>query len=721
MKLGEFTDGGKHFRIHTPFTPTPWVNKLFNDEIHVDITQRMQGGGYVIQPDFTSEKFNRDENRFYLNVNGKPYELFRNQGVNYSCVHSLAKTEITETFSELTVKASVFVPVRGKQIFWTVAVTNNSKQKINAALFSLFPFYNPGYMSYEARYNENGNFINFTGFPYYVKYEDKAQMEEKVRIRYIMSDVKVASYECNCQRFYGCDDRSVIPAAVITGKCENAAGVLEDCVGVMQHSLSLEAYETKTINILLGIESDMEDIIGISKSFPDFNAELKKVEELWDKRCECFMLDTPDLELNYLTNYWLKKQLTYFARLNRGGPYCPVRNQLQDYLGYAILDSEAAFQLAIRVVARQKHNGYLKQYYNTNNTPEQGLCLMEHSDSYVWLIICLIEIIERTGNPEYYNYPVGYIDSSIEEPVIVHLKKAAHYMSTQTGPHGLCLILDGDWNDPVNGPGHLGRGESTWNSMALCYAIRRLNEIDYDDTLEKFRVRLEEAINRHCWDGEWYIAGISDNGIPYGCHHDKEAQKFLNTQTWAIISGVAKGERLRKTAATIESMKVPFGYTLIDPPFSEYNPVWGRVSLKMRGTTENGSVYCHAVMFKALADCMRGDGNTARDTILSILPSNSQNPPEKNLQIPTCYSNYYFGYKDENFGRSSCHYRTGTVAWHFWVVLEHMMGMRTSTANGISVKPCLPDAWKNATLVRKFAGETYSLVFNDGIPELRKL
>lgn len=719
MKYGHFTDGGKAFIVETPFTPTPWTNKLFNDDYQIDITQRLQGGGKLMFKNYSWKLFNEEDNRFYININGDSYALCRGEGDYYSCEHRLYQTEVTEKFGDITVKLRIFIPVKGQREYWTVTVENNANKQADVSVFTVFPFLNPGYMSHSGRYDESGHYIYYTGFPYYVKYDDKEAKEKNIRFQYVISDCEPTSYECNKQRFWGCDDSSVMPSAVLNNKCSNAPCELEDCVAAMQHSFNVGAKETKSVNIILGIEKSKEAIDKISESFPDFNAELDAVKKLWENRCSCFMIETPDTELNYLTNYWLKRQLVFFARLNRGGCYCPMRNQLQDYLGYVMIDPEDALERALKIVERQHHDGFLKQYYTTDGSPEQNLCFMRHSDAYIWFIICLIEVVEKNNDLSLYQMKIGYSDSPVKESLITHLKKAAHYMSTQIGEHGLCLMLDGDWNDPVNGPGRLGKGESTWNSMALCYAIERLNEIEFDDTLDKFRKGLMENINKYCWDGEWYVAGINDEGKPYGSRNDKEAQKFLNAQTWSIISGVATGERREKVLETIESMGNKFGYVLIDPPFSEYNPIWGRVSIKMRGTTENGSVYCHSVMFKVFADCICGNGDAARDTIMRLLPTNPEHPVEESLQIPIYYSNYYFGYNDENYGRSSCHYRTGTVAWHFWVILEYIFGLKLSASNGAELKPCLPKEWQNVKLTRRFGNKTYQLTVSDGNADLK--
>lgn len=715
MEYGYFSDGGKAYVVTTPFTPSPFTNKLFNDEYQIDISQRMEGAGICMAPDYSSRVHKDSDNHFYVTYEGKPYVLCRGNGISYECEHRLHQTVLTERFEDFEVKIRVFVPTCGQRELWTVTLKNLGKDTAEISTFAAFPF-GETTMQCEARGDAERHFIYRTGYPWYWRYDDYEKSKANIKFDYIISNIKPTSYECDRLRFFGSDYTEGLPAAVLSGTCINGSYEQDRTapMGVTHHRFLIASNETASVSFQIGSERSLEALYDIADNFPDVEAECECVKRLWEDRCSTLMIQTPEKELNYLTNYWFKRQLTYFARLNRGGTYCPVRNQLQDYLGYAMIDPEDALKRAMKILELQHLNGYLKQYHNTDGAPDAKLCLMNHSDSYIWLIICLIEVIEKTGNKENYYLPVGYKDSPLKEPIITHLFKAARYMSTQLGEHGLCLMLDGDWNDPVNGPGRNGKGESGWNSMAFVYALERLLKVQYDDHLAFVRKSLIDAINTHLWDGEWYAAGINDDGIPYGVHTDKEAQKFLNTQTWAIIAGVAKGERLNKVVNTIESMKVPFGYLLIDPPFSEYSPIWGRVSVKQRGTTENGSVYCHSVMFKILGDCMRGDGNKAVETLMSLLPTNPQHSPEWSRQIPIYYSNYYFGYKDENFGLSSYHYRTGTVAWHFWTLLEYIIGFRTSASHGIELKPCLPNAWKEIKVVRRYSNKTYTVNIRDG-------
>ena len=54
------------------------------------------------------------------------------------------------------------------------------------------------------------------------------------------------------------------------------------------------------------------------------------------------------------------------------------------------------------------------------------------------------------------------------------------------------------------------------------------------------------------------------------------------------------------------------------------------------------------------------------------------------------------------------------MAWHVWTLLEYVFGLRMSATGGVTCKPCLPKAWKNAKLTRRFAGKTYTLTVTDG-------
>lgn len=111
-------------------------------------------------------------------------------------------------------------------------------------------------------------------------------------------------------------------------------------------------------------------------------------------------------------------------------------------------------------------------------------------------------------------------------------------------------------------------------------------------------------------------------------------------------------------------------------------------------------------MFKALGDCISQDTAAAYDAVLRTLPTNPENPTEKNLQLPLFVPNYYFGIENENFGKSSCNYGTGTTAWLIWVMVKHILGIKI-TVDGISAKGTVPPLLKGTEVEYRLKGKNY--------------
>ncbi len=704
-KYGEFTKNGG-FLIKQPDTPTLWENKLFNDEYVLNITQRLEGKGCTVK-NYNQTGIIDFGRRFYFRANGEAVRLFCGCAGKYTALYETDKMTVCEENDTCKIKAEVTVPEKGKTELWKFTVENKTERDLKFDLFCFFPFVNNGPMGGESKLSENKKYMIKFSFPYHVRYEDKEKAEKNDGYVFIAASDEIRSFDGSAQSFYGSDNKEAMPRAVKSGRCSNTKGQGDMLDAAFQFTETAAAKDIHTITLVVGSAANKEAAEAVSRNMPDFDAAYKKAAKYRAEHFCGYNIETKDNAINALFNRWLPKQLVYLARLNRGGVYCPVRNRLQDALGYSILDPEGAFKIGLEILKRQHYNGFLKQWYMTDGSPEKDLCKMNHSDACIWLVLCITEIINNCGDISLFDKKVPYMDSDKEESVLTHLKKAVKYMYSRRGAHGLCLMLDGDWTDPINGAGRKGKGESVWNSMALIYAINNFTKIFPDEEFSKIADELKDAINACCWDGEWYIAGFDDNKTPFGGKKDEEGKLFLNTQTWAVISGTVPQKNMDALLKSIDRLKVPFGWLLFDKPFSRWNETWGRISLKQAGTTENGSVYCHATMFKALADCIRENKEAALDAVLRTLPINPENPPEKNLQLPLYVPNYYFGIKNENFGKSSCCYSTGTTAWIIWLAVKHILGIRTSVL-GICKDEKIPKALEGTKIMRKFKGKEYN-------------
>ncbi|MBW4084603.1 3-O-beta-D-glucopyranosyl-beta-D-glucuronide phosphorylase [Paenibacillus sp. S150] len=719
---GYFKDQGKRYVITTPRTPARWFNYLFNDTYYMEVSQTGQGDSVAFQP--RNRTFTRGFRYFYIkdqetgNAWSPMYQPLKTEPEAYECIHGLGATEIRSRYKDIETSVHVFVPMKGQQEIWTVTLTNTGAKPRDLSLFTAFALENGGVMGSKCEFDEELQILSAFSFPYHVTYEQKAGCDDHTNHVYVYSDRPVDSYDCSQRAFFGGDDIYELPAAVQNGSCSGRRAEAEHPLGALQQAVALQPGEQAVSRFVVGCAQSPEEIRRSKAELAakGYDSLRRETEAYWERISGTFRVATPDANVDAFMNVWLKKQIVMQTRTNRMSNYCPIRNQLQDALGYALIDPSGAAEYMISVLKGQETGGFIQQWIMTDGSPPKHLCLLNHTDGPVWLIICMTALLNQCGDAELLHRQVGFKDSSESASIYKHLLLAADYMASATGAHGLCLMGDGDWNDPINGPGRLGRGESAWNTMALAYAVQallpfceQLGDTDSEQHLRSIAGRLADAVNSTCWDGGWYVAGFDDYGKPFGTAQDEEGKLFLNTQTWAVMSGIAGGERLDKCLAAIDSLNTPFGPRLLEPPFRGWNPKWGRISLKLAGATENGSVYCHASMFKAFADCIAGRGAEAWETISRTLPTHPDNPPESNGQVPIFVPNYYFGLADSpNYGKSSHHVSTGTVGWMLWTTLEYALGIR-ATAGGLVIDPCIPAGWPEYRVERKFRTATYRI------------
>lgn len=678
--IGEFKQDGRVYEIESPITPRNWSNKLFNDRYLLELNSQMQGSSQTFENFMPALQIPAERHFYILNrENDKVfcplYAPLRTKAEKYIRRYGLFFDEAQSENDGIKTLITAFVHECEQKEYWRVILENTGDKELNISFFTAFSMDIRSYMGSHCHYEEKGNFIYRYSFPGHALYEDKAKLDSAVKVAYMTCDEKPHSYDTNKFRFYGCEDTGEYPLALINKMCANSCTQGEEgMIAAMEHRILLKPGMKKTLYFSAGAAVEKEDIRQVSQS--EYDTEFENISLLWEKRCNVYKFNSGNENIDTLSNYWLKKQLTFMTRTNRFYFSSPVRNELQDIMGYAFVDKKDAIERIRKIMQRQRLDGYIKQWNFHNGAPEFGLAALRLSDAPIWLMICSIEVITHIiKDNSLYEEKAAYKDCDTQESFYEHLKRAAMFMSSESelGEHGICLMRDGDWTDPINAVGRKGRGESVWNTMALIYAIKELCKIFPDEELLARAQMLKENINKHCWDGEWYLAAIDDDGRKVGTNEDEEGKILINPQTWAIISGVAEGERLEKIRKHIESMKTDFGYKLSHPPFTKWNEKFGKISIKQLGALENGSVYCHGTMFKAFADFLIGDNRSVLECIENTLPTNPKNPNEINLQLPLYASNYYFGVENENYGRSSCAYGTGTTAWI--LVLLGRMGM----------------------------------------------
>lgn len=722
MEYGHFIDGGKRYEVLTPQTPAAWGNPLFNDTYYMELDQMLQGSGQMVK-DYNRFACICKERYFYLadrqsgevwNPNfaplGREYDT-------YSCVHGLWNTELKSSWQGIETGIMALVPQSGTRELWSVSIQNRSEEVREISLYTMFGFYDHGVMGGECVYDDEMQVILKYAFPYHTLYKEKEKAEKEKAYFYFFSDRKPDSYDMSSRRFFGNQGIMGVPQGIKNGTLSGIRGEAEDFCGALAFHFCLQKGEQLTVCFEAGAAVTKEEVFGRRQTFDKntMTEEMQRVQNDCGKMTGTFYMETPDENLNAFGNYWLKKQITLLTRQNRGSSYCPVRNQLQDAMGYAMIAPKEAGVYFMDVVRLQRKDGSIRQWHDTTGAAPRGLCLLNHTDGPVWLAICTETYIRQNGAGHLLSQRIPYSDGD-DGTLMEHMTQALFYLFENVGVHGLCLMGDGDWNDPINGVGRNGKGESVWLSMALVYAVNQLLPYLGADSQEYRQLyaaaeNMKRVVNEYAWDGRWYAVAIHDDGRLVGGSDDR---LFLNTQTWAVLSDIADEKKKQVLTEALERLKTPFGPLILYPPFDGWDARWGRISVKKSGTTENGSVYCHASMFLAYAQAKERDADGLYETIWRTLPTNAENMPAQNGQIPTYLPNYYYGLREsDNFGRSSRHYGTGTAAWMMMLVIEELLGAKASV-DGLCIQPLLPEKWDRFTYRRQYREAVYEILVRRG-------
>lgn len=271
----------------------------------------------------------------------------------------------------------------------------------------------------------------------------------------------------------------------------------------------------------------------------------------------------------------------------------------------------------------------------------------------------------------------------------------------------------------MNMVGYQGRGVSGWLTVAAAHAMQLWAGVCEDSgrpaAAQRWRAaaqQLNDAANRHLWDGDWFARGITDDDVVFGVKADTEGRIYLNPQSWALLSGAASAEQRARMLAAIEAqLDTPHGVSMFAPPYSRMRDDVGRVTQKHPGSAENGAVYNHAASFyvHALYGC--GEGDRAFSALRRMIPGPDEADLLQRGQLPVFIPNYYRGAHQQlprTAGRSSQLFNTGTAAWAYRCVIEGLCGLR-GTAQGLRVAPQLPSHWDRLDAEREFRGAQFTL------------
>ncbi len=304
-----------------------------------------------------------------------------------------------------------------------------------------------------------------------------------------------------------------------------------------------------------------------------------------------------------------------------------------------------------------------------------------------------------------------------------HCRRAIDSFWTRLSPHGVPRIGAGDWNDGLSHIGRRHRAESVWLALFLVGILDGWVELEgrrpqpnraAETRYRREAAKMRRAVNRHFWDGAWYLGATKDSGEPVGSRRNREGRIYLNSQTWAILHDVAPPARRRKLLRSLERhLYRKYGPLLLAPAYRTPDPDIGYLTRYSPGSRENGGLYTHAGAWAIQAECAAGRPEMAWKLYQSFCPVRRGMDPELYRVEPYVTPGNVDGPDSPHFGRGGWTWYTGSAAWLFRVSTEWILGVRP-TWEGLLVRPCLPKHWRGFRMTRRFRGSTYQITVRTG-------
>ncbi len=263
---------------------------------------------------------------------------------------------------------------------------------------------------------------------------------------------------------------------------------------------------------------------------------------------------------------------------------------------------------------------------------------------------------------------------------------------------------------------NLGGGESAMVSFmhywALQIFIDSANQLKKLEDVKKYSdiaAKVKKACEEQLWDGEWYLRGFTKKGIKIGTKESDEGKIFLNSQSWAVYSGVASDDRAVKCMDAVDKhLYSKYGLHLLWPAYSQPDDDIGYVTRVYKGIKENAAIFSHPNPWAVIAECKLGRGNRAMKFYDAILPYNQNDIIETRQAEPYSYCQFIMGKDHTAHGRARHPWLTGSAGWFYTAATKYILGIQPAY-NGLKIDPCVPSDWKEFEVIRKWRGATYNI------------
>ncbi len=756
MRYGFFDDKNKEYVIDKVNTPAPWTNYIGVNDMCAVLSQT--AGGYVF---YKSPQYHRitrfranapidrpghyvylrdDDTGEYWSISWQPVAKDLNKA-KYECRHGLSYSKFSCDYKEISARQTIFIPLDEPVELWDVALKNNGGTPRNLSVYSYLEF------SFHHIDMDNQNFqmsLYASGSSYADGIIENDLYYEELGYQWFTSSFAPDGFDCLRDSFLGTYRDESNPIAVETGKCSGSFEKTGNHCAALQKKIVLQPGEEVRLAFMLGegkrdaavpVREKYSNPANIDKAFSDLAA-------FWDKKMSQLQVNTPNQGMNTSLNIWNLYQSEVNIMFSRFASFIEVggrtglgyRDTSQDAMTIPHSNPAKCRKRIIELLRGLTNEGYglhlfqpewfdpeLKGKQQTFKSPTviptPSRSDMIHgikdacSDDALWLIPAISEYIKETAEISLLDEVVTYADGG-EDTVYQHMMRILDFSDRQVGPTGICKGLRADWNDCLN----LGGGESAMVSFLHYWAIRQFLDLSRFvgkttevDKYEAMAAKVKKACNDNLWDGEWYIRGITASGRKIGTHEDEEGKVHMESNTWAVFSGVADPERAKKAMDSVDKyLYTKYGLMLNAPSYTKNDDEIGFVTRVYPGVKENGSIFSHPNPWAWCAEATLGRGDRAMKFYNALLPYNQNNEIEVRQVEPYAYCQFVMGKDHTAFGRARHPFMTGSGGWSYFAATRYMLGVRPDF-DCLIVDPCIPKDWNGFDVTRVWRGAVYHI------------
>lgn len=471
----------------------------------------------------------------------------------------------------------------------------------------------------------------------------------------------------------------------------------------------------------------------------------------WTELLSGYSVTSGDDKLDRMVNIWNQYQCMVTFNMSRSASYFETgigrgmgfRDSNQDLLGFVHLIPERARERILDIAATQFPDGSAYHQYQPLTKRGNDDIGSGFNDDPLWLILGVAAYLKETGDFAILDELVPFDnDETLAAPLFEHLTRSFTFTVKNLGPHGLPLIGRADWNDCLNlncfstTPGESfqttenqsgGVAESVFIAAMFVHIGPEYAELaerrGLPDVAEAARAAIEQvrtATLTHGWDGEWFLRAYDFYGNKIGTDATPEGKIWIEPQGFAVMAGIGTdvpadggpsvAERALDSVNTM--LGTDHGLVLQYPAYQSYQIELGEVSTYPPGYKENGGIFCHNNPWVIIGETVVGNGARAFDYYKRIAPAYREDLSEVHKLEPYVYAQMIAGKEASRHGEAKNSWLTGTAAWNFVAISQHLLGVRAGY-DGLIVDPCIGPEVPEFTVRRRARGATYVITVHN--------